>query len=776
MLQTLTPVLPVQASQTTLKPTSTITKKTLYVGYKNHTIQLKNTKKNVKVTYKSSNRNVATVSSDGQIKPVKPGKATITVTINQDRKNYTTQIAITVKNPYVSITNNPKELKNGSTYAFQGKAYGILEPSLTWTSSDQSVGIIGKTSGFFVAKSTGSTVITLEDASTGIKQEIKVNVILSNTYTPPKGFDSGVYLSGLDLSKETGPYYKTSKEEYIDTSRFVLFLDENVEIPVNIIELINHIMDSIEIETGYHFYVEPHKANLYFGLGNELKQYFSSYEQFKNVMRKTPQKVGILVTNHNLAVDAVAIGDFGILLKPEHIKLLDGNAYVIIHELLHVAWFRNGYYMEQVLSEGFTTYFTAKITEKDTVLNCSYDSYDKFKNYKNIITEDGFEDLFIHYTAGQSAYQLGFRMMHFIIETYGLDAYRIFHERVTDTLNENLAKPPMDIITSIMKSEFSMDFFESFARWHAENREKFGDKDMTLYGDWFIDDYGYLRKYYGSDKHVVIPNTVHNIQPEAFMDCKSIETVEIHDGITSIGAGAFYDCKNLKEVTLPDSVQMVGFNTFEGCSNLKKVILPKGLTKLAIRIFMDCTALTDIKLPNGITSIGANAFTNCSSITSITLPESLETIGHNVFRGCSSLKSIEIPDGVKSLPHSLFADCTSLESVTLPQGISIIDTYTFYRCTSLKQIKIPDGVTLIGESAFSFSGITNVHIPDSVTVIGNSAFANCKNLKKITIPKSVTSIGKSSFYGCEGLTIYGKKGSYAERYAKENKIKFIKAK
>ena len=63
-------------------------------------------------------------------------------------------------------------------------------------------------------------------------------------------------------------------------------------------------------------------------------------------------------------------------------------------------------------------------------------------------------------------------------------------------------------------------------------------------------------------------------------------------------------------------------------------------------------------------------------------------------------------------------------------------------------------------------------IPDGVTNIGFSAFAGRTGLTGITIPDSVTSIGESAFYNCPDLTIYGKSGSYAESYARNNKIAY----
>ena len=57
-------------------------------------------------------------------------------------------------------------------------------------------------------------------------------------------------------------------------------------------------------------------------------------------------------------------------------------------------------------------------------------------------------------------------------------------------------------------------------------------------------------------------------------------------------------------------------------------------------------------------------------------------------------------------------------------------------------------------------------------VIENSAFSSCVNLKKAYVPKSVNFMGDYAFGSENNLTIYGYKDSYAEKYAKERKIKF----
>lgn len=59
-----------------------------------------------------------------------------------------------------------------------------------------------------------------------------------------------------------------------------------------------------------------------------------------------------------------------------------------------------------------------------------------------------------------------------------------------------------------------------------------------------------------------------------------------------------------------------------------------------------------------------------------------------------------------------------------------------------------------------------------VTCIGDSAFSECDSLTSVTIPDSVTSIGDGAFDDNPSLTFTVSKGSYAARYAKENRLNY----
>ena len=258
----------------------------------------------------------------------------------------------------------------------------------------------------------------------------------------------------------------------------------------------------------------------------------------------------------------------------------------------------------------------------------------------------------------------------------------------------------------------------------------------------------------------------------------------IPNSVWNIREGVFKGCTGLTNIVIPDSVKYIGAKqgglyfagAFEGCTGLKSVTIPGSVTEIGSYTFSNCTSLTSVTISNGVEEIGYSAFEGCTGLKSVTIPSSVTEIGYysfnRAFNGCTSLKSITVDKSNKNY--------TSVDGVLFNKNKTEILGYPSAKGSSYV---IPSSVTEIGESAFySCTGLKSVTIPNSVKKIGDGALYGCTSLKSVTIPRSVTYIGDNAFgytysnkqyVKINGFTIYGKKGTAAERYAKDNGFKFV---
>lgn len=158
-------------------PTASVTKKTIYIGGNNYKITLKNTTSSSKVTYSSANSKIARVTTGGVIKPVAVGKTTVTVKIAQSGKTYTSNIAVTVRNPYVKISNAVEELTVGDTYKFEGKTYGLVKSSIIWKVSNSTVAKINSGTRVLTALKEGTVKVWMKDEISGLKTSCTITIL-----------------------------------------------------------------------------------------------------------------------------------------------------------------------------------------------------------------------------------------------------------------------------------------------------------------------------------------------------------------------------------------------------------------------------------------------------------------------------------------------------------------------------------------------------------------------------------------------------------------------
>ena len=149
-----------------VKPGITAKVSQVYVG-KNATIKVTKTKVTGKVTFKSSNKKVATVNSKGVITGKKAGKAVITVKVGK----YTKKLTVKVKKPSFKLVKSSVKLKKGNKTTIRVKAAPVSK--VTYKTSNKKVATVNS-KGVVTAKKKGTAKITVK--CNGITRTFKVTV------------------------------------------------------------------------------------------------------------------------------------------------------------------------------------------------------------------------------------------------------------------------------------------------------------------------------------------------------------------------------------------------------------------------------------------------------------------------------------------------------------------------------------------------------------------------------------------------------------------------
>ena len=181
-----------------------------------------------------------------------------------------------------------------------------------------------------------------------------------------------------------------------------------------------------------------------------------------------------------------------------------------------------------------------------------------------------------------------------------------------------------------------------------------------------------------------------------FSGCSKLETVELPDGLTSIGGAAFRGCTNLPTINVPNSVTKIGNNAFLKCSSLCNLNLPDDVSFSVMYNAFESSGITNDGVNNIMshaTSFGDNVFGSCLSLTDIRVNKTSD----GMFRYCTNLVSAVLSD-ITTISRYVFQDCTALKTVSLPSTITsdpndcLTSTsssyYVFYGCTALEDVQL----------------------------------------------------------------------------------------
>ena len=258
-----------------------------------------------------------------------------------------------------------------------------------------------------------------------------------------------------------------------------------------------------------------------------------------------------------------------------------------------------------------------------------------------------------------------------------------------------------------------------------------------------FNDYAIINSYEGSDKDIIIPSTVLDVPVTAIgadaFSRSEIESVEIPEGVITIGAETFNGCKKLSSVTIPSTIENIGIQCFGNCENLESISLPEGLKNIDTFAFYGCDLLADVTLPSTVEYYGAMALPSTANVS---------------FAGNDTY--VYENDALFTADKKTIVQCfTKEDSYDIPAGTEVVGTQAF-RDLGINSVSIPEGVRLIDDSAFFGNELSadSLKFPESLEEIGDLAFGTFvlndrKSVDKLTLGSKVKKIGKNAFNGYE---------------------------
>lgn len=265
------------------------------------------------------------------------------------------------------------------------------------------------------------------------------------------------------LSGSAADEYITTKPEYVESDNVILFLAEGVKVYGNTMDLIEQLIGIVEKETGLYLENDSVYADI---KGNETDWLYGQ-DVFPGV-DPYAEKFHIYVVEYNVC-SPCAYG-FGIVLNPIDLEIAAGEGSTIVHEVTHCVHLSNGVQMGRTMDEGYATYITGRICDKDEEMVFNFDAAMNYSYYSTEITAENAEEIFCTEKEDDwENYLYGYRFFTYLFETYGDD---IFVKILNDASPQgSIVDPAISDAEAVpfIKANTADTVFEDFAVWLAAN-------------------------------------------------------------------------------------------------------------------------------------------------------------------------------------------------------------------------------------------------------------------------------------------------------------------
>lgn len=154
------------------------------------------------------------------------------------------------------------------------------------------------------------------------------------------------------------------------------------------------------------------------------------------------------------------------------------------------------------------------------------------------------------------------------------------------------------------------------------------------------------------------PSKITKIGAYAFSGCANLKSFTIPSSVTELGEYALSACTSMTVLNFQtDSENRTQLKELpEGllycCFKITSLEIPEGITTIGDKALQQNHALKTIKLPNTLERIGSHFLCNAMQLTTLTIPASVTYIDGAFLHGCESLSSVYLLGPASTLKKS----------------------------------------------------------------------------------------------------------------------------
>ena len=301
----------------------------------------------------------------------------------------------------------------------------------------------------------------------------------------------------IELSGNRNDHVITDKYCYLRSDKYVMFFEDNLDLPGDLKKNVDLIMDTIEDVVGVPFNAEKFKP-----IPGNYTHF--DHDPWEGIELNKRVAIHVYVDHEDVgyicSADAENVTIFMYELYTDKfwnsVPSYRDNAwrrsdyidyYIFAHELTHALTTRYAT-MSEIMTEGMADYVAMEVMErlKDTSSDFQKSLDHMYFNFEyriaKDVTKDTIEEIFtddlseLEYVNRTDKYTLGRMIGSYLSESYGESFLRDYMDAVSNLGDRfdycNMSRPQKEKYTQKFKQLFGDDVFVGFAEWYKKNAKE----------------------------------------------------------------------------------------------------------------------------------------------------------------------------------------------------------------------------------------------------------------------------------------------------------------